>query len=463
MLTTIKNFFFLFRDKNFKNTEKYYNALKVVLLGASFFFIIASYSTLRPLKTSVFFALVGKEYAPIAKMISILILFPIMLPYSKLVDKLRQSQVIYFFLGLYAILCIIFAFFFWHPTIGLSNTNTSTYRIIGWVFYLALDLFSTLVVSTFWAFANSISTPNNAKENYGIIVAISRVGGIISPIISWLLMQKLTQKETLSIPVLMVLMSLFLLLACFFISRIIKKIPHKLLHGYEAAYKIEKQQKKVKVGLFQGLKLMITQPYVFGIFGIICSYELISIILDYQMQVLMSVANNNTVLGMSSFMLLYTAAFQGLGFIFALFGTSSLLKLIGVRKCLFIMPISIIVLMLMLLTYPNITTIFIIMVVLRALNYGFNAPVKEILYIPTTKDVKFKSKAWIESFGRSLSKTSGSTFNWLAQFKDTVSVIRLDSLYAIGISAVWLIISFFVGKKYDKVIKNNTVIGQEDL
>ena len=73
-----------------KENNLSHNSLKIILLGFSFFFIIGSYSVLRPLKASVFLALIGKEYVPIAKMISIIILFPCMLFYA----KLRQAEAV---------------------------------------------------------------------------------------------------------------------------------------------------------------------------------------------------------------------------------------------------------------------------------------------------------------------------------------------------------------------------------
>jgi ATP:ADP antiporter, AAA family len=457
-LKVIKDFFFDF--KNFRDEAFRYEMYKLMLLGFTFFFIIGSYSILRPLKTSVFLGLVGKEYQPITKLISIINLFPCLLLYAKLVDKLRRYQVVYFFFGVYIIGSTLLAIALSHPIMGLHNTDTNPYRILGWVFYLFIDLFSPLVVSTFWAFANSINSPNHAKRSYGKIVAISRVGGIITSMASWYIMQKAFIPYAISIPYLLVIASIFLSLACLCIFKLMKNVPGIFLHGYEAVYQAEKQKKKeMTPGTLEGLKLVITKPYVLGIFGLVYAYEIISVILDYQMQVLMSIETNNAVSKMSSFMFLYTGAFQALGLIFALFGTSALLKKIGVHLCIMIMPLATILLMLGLLGYPSLTTIFIIMVLLRALNYGFNAPVREILYIPTTKDIKFKSKAWIESFGRSMSKTSGSVFNLLAQTNNVLALVRIDCVFAIAISGIWGIISFLVGAKYHKTIKNNEVIG----
>ena len=90
-----------------------------------------------------------------------------------------------------------------------------------------------------------------------------------------------------------------------------------------------------------------------GIFSVVYIYEAISVIIDYQMQVLMSIETNNAVGGMNSFMFIYTAAFQFLGLIFAFFGTAPLLKKIGVHWCILIMPIATIILMLAPFSAPS--------------------------------------------------------------------------------------------------------------
>ncbi len=176
---------FIFYIKNFKNNENYYDTLKGLLLGCSFFFIIGSYSILRPLKSALFLALVGREYLPIAKIISIVILFPCLLLYTKLVDKLRRYQVVYFFLAVYIIGGIITAFLLTHPAWGLSNTSTDPYRFFGWAVYFFIDLYSPLVVSVFWAFANSINNPSEARRHYAFMVSGSKIGGMISTGFAW--------------------------------------------------------------------------------------------------------------------------------------------------------------------------------------------------------------------------------------------------------------------------------------
>lgn len=368
----------------------------------------------------------------------------------------------------------VFALFFAHPTIGIKNSTTAPDRILGWVFEIFMDLYSALVLTTFWGYANSISTPEFAGKSYGMITAISRIGGIITPLLGLLFLHKLPIATHISIPILVLIAGFLLICAIFCIKKIVVTLPESSLVGYSAAHTAKEDvvepavantnKKAAKPGVFEGIRLMLTQPYVMGIFGLVYSIEVIAIIFDYQMQVLMSIETNNNIGSMSSFMFVYTSSFQALGLIFALFGTSTLLKRFGTLTCLLIMPVAMLLLSILTFMYPSLGTIFFVMIVLRALNYGFNIPVRETLYIPTVKDIQFKAKLWIDSFGKTFSKSSGSLFNQFLLFfsNSPYFILRVDSIYCVGIACVYGLISLLVGKKYQKTILNNEIIGRRN-
>jgi AAA family ATP:ADP antiporter len=441
----------------------FYDVKKILLAGATFFFIIGSYSILRSLKTSIFLGFVGREYEPLAKILTILTTIPAMMFHGKIVDKFKRHQAVCVFLGIYAVLSLVFAYFFAHPIYGLHNTQTSPWRVIGWAFEIAMDLFQALIVGTFWSFMTSISTTTFATKGYGFIVACSRVGGILTPLIGWLVLEKSGFAHTTTIPFLTGITAFLLLgaIGCTYLIR--HKIPAEYLYGYQAAHDAAKAQakSKTKTGVFEGLKLMLTEPYVMGIFGLVFSFEVINIMFDYQMHVLMSIETSNHVGAMSSFMFFYTGSFQALSLVFALFGTSAMLKHFGVQRCLFVMPIVTMILAILPVLSPHLATLFIVMVILRALNYGFSHPIREILFIPTVKDIQFKSKAWLDSFGRTFSKTTGSTFNMIAITQSPYLCIALESAFSFGLAIVWAVIALFLGRKYIKTVEANSVIGQK--
>ncbi len=439
------------RDKNeFK---------KMVLLSTCFFFSIVAFSIIKPLKQSIFLGFIGKGYQPLTRYLTLILLAPVMFFYSKLVDKLRRYQLVAYIMMSYGILSLIFAYFLLHPVYGLANTEQSVWRLLGWAIYLYGDFFQIFVIGSFWSFANSITDPQHAKKNYGKMVAVSKVAGLLTGILCYLTIENPQIRNTqYIIPLFISFVAIAMCLAALSILYIKWKIPGQYLHGYESVYQMEKQKGEEKTGILEGIRLMVTQPYVFGIFGLLFSHEIISAIADFQMLSLVETYYNSKITDMSSFFFLYTAAFQGLGLFFAYFGTTFTLKYFDVRKSLLISPLISAILMMFLAYNPTLITVTIVMVVLRAVNYGFNVPIREILYIPTVKDIKFKAKAWTDSFGRTFSKVSGSTFNWL--FKDyAISTMMVTgSAFSLVVTAIWATIAVFVGRKYDKTIADGVVI-----
>ncbi len=435
---------------------------KLLLLMSSFFFIIASYSILRSLKAPLFLAFVGKELKPISRLISLFTIFPVGLAYSKLVDSTKRQNIVYIILGLYGICSLIFAILFAHPVIGVKNTMTHPWRLVGWCFEIFMDLYSAIVVSTFWGFINSICTREFASKTYGCIVAASRLGGMCATLGCKTVVQTFMLSAHQYIPIITGIAAAALLASILCVAYMIKTVPSAYL-GLSAntTTTTQHQNTGAKPGVFEGIKLILAQPYVFGIFCLVYGIEFIQIIFDYQREVLLSIEMHNNIGSMTEFDLGYTASFQVLGLFFALFGTTTLLNKMGTSFCLLVSPIIIMGLSAYMFYMPTLTSVALIMVAMRALNFGFNDPVLQTLYIPTTKSVQFKAKVWIDSMGKTLSKTSGSLFNHLTLALGTTYVSAWASMIGFSVAATYTVVAFFVGKTYNSVIKNKTIIGNE--
>lgn len=455
----------------------YYERKKITFLGIIYFCIIASYSILRPLKTSVFAKLVGVTYQPYTKLLMILLIFPIMYLYALLIDRVKRDNIMHvIFIG-YATACLLFAYFLFDPITGLPNVTTSPHRIVGWLFYIAMDLFSPIIMTTFWSYTNSINTPETARHGYSLITVASRVGGIISTEIAirWLTN---SSDETQTIPLFIAICGILLFSGSIVTYFITKTIPASHLEGYKPEAVIEEKEAQsskdeipsIDVGFFksiinnikqtfEGLRLLIVNPYVFGIFGVVYGFEIICSILDYQMQFLMIMENNNSIKASSLFMLRYTNMFQYLALFFAIFGTAPLMEKLGVRLCLTITPLITMIVMVALLFNNSLFLVTSIMVILRALNYGFNTPVREMLFIPTSHDIRYKAKAWIESAGRTFSKSSGALVNISSQ-RAAALAFTGSTLFSLAATGIWLMIALLVGTKYNQAVKNHKVIGR---
>ena len=132
---------------NFGNFEKE-EFKKFLRMGVIFALMIGVYWTLRPLKDAVFIQLVDKLQLPFAKTVSVIALLPLVIFYTKLLEKTSREKML----------------------------------VILPVFYgVAVVFFSFLVIALFWAFATDTTNAGAAKKGFPLVVAIGQMGGIIFP------------------------------------------------------------------------------------------------------------------------------------------------------------------------------------------------------------------------------------------------------------------------------------------
>ena len=455
-----------------ESAEEQYDAgqerLKFIFLGLTYFFLVCGYSIVKDLKDSIFINMVGRTYIPWAKLIAIGVLIPAIFLYSKIVDKLRRYQLLAFCGVFFGVLGILFAFLLGHPTIGLANTNTSKWRIFGWLFYFYIEGYSPFLVSVFWSFAHSITSPKGAKNNYALMVSASKVGGMLGTGSAWLIFTVFgayslgSYADVLLHQIVLGGASCVVLVMPFVVYMLMRRVSGRYLHGYEAAYKVEKEkakQGKEATGMWDGLVMLIKYPYVLGIFGMVYFFDLILMVLNY---LRLGVAQSHAMsLSQVSAYLLQTTFFMHLlGFCISFFGTTMLMKRLGERLCLLLIPIisGILLFFLMIGTTPVILVSA--WIVLKAINYAFAWPVRESLYIPTVKSIKFKSKAWIDAFGSKIAKSSGSTvLIVLSRFEAVALAGPIYSVFFASVVSLWVVVAFFLGRRFDRAIAQNEVIG----
>lgn len=440
--------------------------LKLMFLSICYFFIIIGYTITRDLHDAVFASIVGSEYQPIARIFSLFVLIVPLIFYAKLVDILRRYQLLVVISFFYGISGLVFAYFLGVPGIGMINTEQSAYRIFGWLFYFFIEGYVPFVVSVFWAFANSISDQDAAKKNYGLMVAGSKVGGLIATMFSMVVLNWNTTHIThaghvFNHQILLVVASIMSLMVPIFIFMLMKRVPGRYLHGYEAVYKVEKvRQKKGKTdtGVWSGLAMLMNYPYVLGMFGILFFYELFNTVLSYQ-RIRIAVAQSTSVSGMSTFLFKTTFMIHLIGLIISLFGTRWLIEKFGEKICLMMVPAISFILLLYFMTSYTPYAFILAYVVTKAVHLAFSYPLKESLYIPTVKEIKFKSKSWIDTFGQKFARATGSTFNGVvAQYGASV-FFSAHYIFLGAVACLWIIVAYFLGKRYEKAITNNEVIG----
>ena len=88
----------------------------------------------------------------------------------------------------------------------------------------------------------------------------------------------------------------------------------------------------------------------------------------------------------------------------------------------------------------------------NALNYSINQSAKEALYVPTTRDEKYKAKAFIDMFVQRFAKAiavgvSLGVTTWFADF----SSVRWLSLFTVAVVGLWLVAVRYAGRRFEEL------------
>ncbi len=410
------------------------------LLSITFLFIIGTYWLMRPLKDGLFIKIVGASYIPWAKIASFLFIVPLILIYSKLVDLVAKQKLFYIICIFYALLFFTISFALKHPTIGLANTVPSSGRLLGWIIYLSIESFGSLVVALFWSFVASSTDTSSAKKGYALIISGAQVGSIAGPFLA-------SNAKSFGMPLLTIFVAIGILIVPILIKLFITVHP-------SAAEKSPASTEK-KTGIIEGLKLLLTRPYLAGILGVATLYEIIGTIIDYQMKMSADKVFS-TPEAVTGFLGNFGMAANSLALVFALIGTSFFIRKFGLTFCLVMFPVTIGLVVGCVWAIPGIWVLFGAMVAIKGLSYALNNPCKEIMYIPTSKDAKFKAKSWIDMFGGRTAKAAGSGIN--AFFTTLSELMFFGSIISLGIVGIWIVIALYVGKTNKKLTDSCTII-----
>ena len=342
------------------------------------------------------------------------------------------------------------------------------------------------MVSLFWSFANSNFNLKQAKRSYGMMVATAQLGSILGPTFVN------HYGHSLGIPV------CYLVGASCMLSLQVTMWTYVKMFGVveespkpEEAVEEKQEEKKpkAKAGILEGIHLFMKYNYVKGIFAISCLFMVEVTIVDYTMKVLarerfseefpcqpfdeagqpMACWNTetNTPVGMSTealasfttFMGLFGQATNMLSFLLSFFGTSAVIRYLGLRSTLLLFPSICLIVIVTVRLYPNLDVVFAAMMILKANSYALNNPTKEMLYQPTNSNVKYKAKSWIDIFGARGSKALGSVVT-NAFSHSAAELVDKGSLVGMCVASFLIWNANFMGKKFDEYTESGYIVGE---
>lgn len=331
--------------------------------------------------------------------------------------------------------------------------------LVGWGSYFSIESFGSILVALFWSFTVSVTATDAAKKGFPFIIAGAQFGSIIGSGLN-------VFAQAIGIWQLFLLATIMVGIVMLLIRTFITVIPEEDRIGDKKAAATEKKKEGFFEGFTSGITLLLTRKYLFGVLILSTFYEVVGTIVDYQMKAQASLLPQfATPEGFAAFMGTFGVCVNSLSLGMALLGTSYIMKRYGLRFCLLLYPTVLGAAVIALYLYFNsgpspwnlLMATFGVMILAKGLSYAVNNPAKEMMYIPTSKDAKFKSKGWVDMFGTRTAKMGGSQVNNM--FKHNLTDLMMYGTFiALGLVGIWLAVAVYVGNKNKQLVESGEIV-----
>jgi len=260
--------------------------------------------------------------------------------------------------------------------------------------------------------------------------------------------------------------STFLAIAAILVYLVCKTIDPHVLAGYH----VNINERVKKTGVMQGLKVIFKQPYVIGIFGLMFCCDTLVEVVNYQ-RLLVVVADKGgqhsevtrSIGQVASTLYSHIIIMQITGLALSIFVTNGLMRFLGTRIALFATPVLASLLMATYFITEYDAIIIGLYIALHALSYSVNAPIRESLYIVTSRDIQLKSKFIADTIGLKASRATGHVFNLMISrmFINAQPhlIILANNIFFVAILSSWFVVTAIVGSRYAKAKRDDEVIG----
>jgi len=430
--------------------------LSYFLLGLALALTLGTAQFVVPVKINIFYDVVGAHWDPFAKSMIVVVLIPVLIIYNLLVSALPGPiSLVWVMSILYA---VVYAYLW---TAFLVDTPS---KWAAWLLYYATETKGVLIMPMLWSVVAEVSTSTLSKKSYPFIFAIIQAGGIAGSSVA-------IQVKKLGGPIILLLVQAVL----FVIVAAIAHAGVAVLGDDKGEALLEKKEEKEEVKenaclkaskfLFEGVEgliLLLSRPFAFGIFWVSYATLVPRTVLDYETSLFVYGQyheNNDRVAFWGKLSLVQNLCILAV----TLLGTRQVVNALGVGGSLLLLPVVLLgCITALCISYEFWTSVF-AGVIASIVAFGLNSPCKEMLFTRTSRDIKYKAKSWSEMWGNNFMKLLGSQINlWFNKAESSQCVECFKKLPTGGITAgwvaIWIGIVIYVKQTFNRLEEEDKVI-----
>jgi ATP:ADP antiporter, AAA family len=323
-----------------------------------------------------------------------------------------------------------------------------THAYVARAFFIWVSVYNLFVVSVFWSFMADIYSDSQAKRLFGFIAAGGTTGAIVGPALTGNLVLLLGPTNLLPISAIL----LFVSVVC--IRRLISKrhgsastVPDSFSKaGPDQAE--DSDEKPMGGSIVAAFRLVLSSPYLMGICLLIFLFTTLATFLYFQQAQIVRDSFDDPSRRTAVFAAIDFAV-NILAVTIQVFLTGRIVKSIGLRWSLALIPVLLGLGFLMLGLAPLLIVLVIVQVVRRAGNYAITRPSREMLFTVLTKEEKYKAKNFIDT---AIYRGGDVVSAWVyAGFSGLGLSLSAIAIVAVPLSGIWAAVSYILGKKREKL------------
>ena len=407
---------------------------QLLLLACNTFLILCAYYLMKPVREVLILdqphGAELKSYAYGAQAVLLLAIVPL---YGALATRLSRQRLINV-VTLFFIVCL--------PLFWLAAGADAP---IGFVFFLWTGIFSLMVIAQFWGYANDIYSVEAGKRLFAVIAFGSSAGAVFG---AWLAGQLI---RAIGVPPLLLVAAGVLGLSLLLFNW----TDRRVLRGETAR---EAEEAQAVIGGQGPFRMVLSDRYLLLMALVILLLNCINSAGEYILSSIVKQAADAQVAAgtlapqevrrfIGAFFSDYFGIVNLAGMLLQLFVVSRLIKWVGVPAALLVLPVVAFGSYAVAALLPTLVAVRWAKVAENSVDYSLMNTVRHMLFLPTTREQKYKAKQVIDSFAARAGDIVSAGIVFLGTSVLTLSVAHFAWIN-VALVVVWLGVCIATGAEF---------------
>jgi len=396
-----------------------------LLMALNFFVLLSAYYLLKTVREALILAETGAEaktYSAAGQALLLLLIVPL---FGALASKVNRIQLIQY----------VTLFFISHLAVFFVLGENGVHE--GVFYFLWVGIFNVLVIAQFWAFANDLYTPEQGKRLFPLIGLGASLGAWIGAMMAGRLVRDLGPYPLFPI-------AAALLVICILISRYVHR---RALHEQPPEKSAAAEKPLGKAG---GFTLILKDRYLLLIALLTVLLNVVNTSGEFLLSKMVVEQAEKLFPGEDEMLEArekYVGEFYGdyfgwtnlLGLLLQTFAAARIFRLIGVGGTLLIGPGIAMAGYALMIVSPVLGLIRVTKILDNSNDYSLQKTAMQALYLPTSREAKYKAKTAIDTFFMRLGDVTQAGIVYLGTAMSFS--LGIFAVFNLALTAAWLLVA----------------------